>query len=215
LPVSFMINPALRQSPKHLTLLAHMVLGYTELEIRFAAIAGIALGLRYEVLNAAEKMYSEMTKIKVIDALCKRSFKSIGLGKEYNITRKMLYYCAGLRNSYAHSQWVRNGRSRHLDFFDGSEMFDGDVFDYGALKKKRLPLKLLREQAAYFEETRKWLLWLELTLGQRSEPNPYPWPRPQEMPPPPTHYSPPSRKPAPKKTTRPATPVKRRKSQRQ
>lgn len=208
-----MINPALRDSPKHLTLLAHMVLGYTELEMRYATIAGRILALDYEVLNAAEKIYSETTRIKMIHALCRRAFKFIGLGKEYSIAYKMIFYCAGLRNTYAHAQWIKESTSKGLKYVDGNEMFENDIPAYEDLPKKQLPLKLLREQATYFEVTRQWLLWLDLTLGQMQQGKPSLWKLPPEMPQPPKHYSPQSKKPDPKKTTPPAARVSRWKSE--
>lgn len=176
-----------------------MVLSYTELEISYAHIAGLMLGLKFEVLNAAEKIYSETQKIKVIHALCHRAFEKAGYTHEYHTTYKMMFYCAGLRNTYAHSQWLRNYGKKRLEFIDSNEMFDDYQRGFENLDKRVLPLKLLRQQAAYFELTRKWLLWFDLTLRQRGVRHPETWTKPPEMPPPPKHYVPPSPKRAPKR----------------
>lgn len=187
-----------------------MVLGYTEIEITYAHIAGLALGLKWEVLNASEKVFSETQKIKMIHALCRRAFEKTGLAQEYHTAHKMTFFCATLRNSYAHCQWVRNHKARRLEYYEGTENFESRDAFMDHLQKHPLSLRLLKQHAAYFQATREWLLWLEATIENRAKPSAerVNYVKPKEMPQPPKHYSPPSRRRARKKTGRPGKPSK-------
>lgn len=203
-----MINPALHESPRHLKLIASMVIGYSELEISFAHIAGLVLGLKFEVLHALEKVSSETGRIKIIHALSKGAFGTAGLSEEYHIARSMMFYCAGVRNRYAHCHWRRNSKTQPLEYVDGRDLFK-DAREIDQLPWKPITVKLLREQEAYFEGTRKWLMYLELTLGQRGKQHPDSWTKPPRMQQPPeSSLSPKLRRPRQRKThpARPAEP---------
>ena len=190
--MTLVLNPALHDSPRQARLIGSMVIGYSELELGFAHVAGLVLGLKWEVLHAMEKVYSETGKIKIIHALAKGAFEAAGLGEEYHITREMMFYCAGLRNQYAHCQYARNYDKKRLEFADGDDLYKVERELTPAIFKQ-ISVKLLREQVAFFVETRKWLLYLENTLQQRDARHPMALSRPLKMPQPPKHSSPPPR----------------------
>jgi hypothetical protein len=162
-----MINPALEQSPEHLKLIGPMVVGYPELEITFAHIAGLVLKLRWEVLNAAEQVLSETAKIKLIHALARRAFDATELKDDYQFAYQAIFYCSEWRNKYAHSQWKRE--DDELWFAHGRDFFEGADPTGDDLPWIAVPLQFLQEQEAYFEGTRKWLIWLEYTLITRNK----------------------------------------------
>lgn len=205
--MSVLLNPALYRLPRHQKLLGGMILGYTELEITFSHTAGLVLGLTFEVLHALEKVYSETGKIKVIHALTKAAFQRANLNEEYHTALKMITYCAEVRNRYAHCQFQQNFQKRgRLEFVEGPDLFKGASVGSKAddLPWRHLSLKLLQEQEAYFVETRKWLMYLEMKLQERAagkifeERNGRPrkltvWTKPRQMQQPPADSLPPPR----------------------
>lgn len=158
-----MINPALYQSPRHARLIGMMVVGYGELEITLALSAGFVLQQQFQVLHAIEKIMSESVRINVIDALASKAFDDLGFQPIYAEALGRIRYCLKIRNQYAHAHWSKFGK--HLKF-----VFAEDIFKHPEkeLPWKTLPLSVLKAQEAFFINTRKWLMYLEMRADKRT-----------------------------------------------
>lgn len=188
-----MINPALFQAPRHARLIGEMVIGYSELEIGFAHAAGLALGLKHEVLAATLGIYSETGKIRLIDKLARRAFEGEGMLDPFRTAKNMLLNCATIRNTYAHCQFrIVSGRHK-LEYATTDDLTKhGWPVSLEEIPWRPAPLRLLREQEAYFEGTRSWILYLELNLQQRGRRHQIDYRIPPTLPLP--RYSTPNRK---------------------
>lgn len=194
MPVSReVISPALLRFPRHANLIGEMVIGYTDLEITFCHAAGLIVNLKFEVLHAAENIISEIGKLKVINALARNAFKKAGLEQEFRTAYNMMSTCATIRNRYAHAQWVDHWKRFY--YVEGKGVFEKPDDD---LPKELLTLPILREQRAYFVETRRWVVWLEMTILARDAAlertrqtghlhSPQEWTKPKTLPPPRNH----------------------------
>ncbi|MFO1185380.1 MAG: hypothetical protein U1E56_11415 [Bauldia sp.] len=202
-----MINPALDRSPQHAKLIGSMVLGYTELEVSFMHAAALALRLEFPALHAFELILGETLKLKVIHALSRGTFAKTELGNAYAISHKMIHECLNIRNRYAHCNWRKDGRQ--LEFLDAKDIFKDGTAPQDDERWRRLTIPILKAQAAFFEGTRKWLLYLGLMLQASEDQKPL-WKAPPQMQPPPGHSERRKRSPArvgksrPHKRTKPS-----------
>ncbi len=156
-----MINPAFFYRREEAALLGDMVIGYGELEITFAHIAGLAIKHRYAVLEACHKVRSESGRIDIAHALSHEAMSDLGLGSEFAYTESALRFCLKVRNQYAHAQWG--------EFPDGLKFTNPEQAFARAAEGNSLEvlnLELLRLQEQFFENTRMWLIFLELNLRQ-------------------------------------------------
>lgn len=171
-----MINPAFISYPEEAALLGSMIIGYGELELSFAHIAGIALKQKYAVLEACHSIRSEGARLKLIDALAHEVFAKEGLSSEYEATHRAMNFCLKVRNLYTHAQWgeLETG----LNFTNPEEVFTRPL---KPVRWTPVSLELLEKQEAYFDNTRQWLLYLEAVLEARAKRRQSQWPRPQKM----------------------------------
>ena len=163
--------------PEEAALLGSMIIGYGELELSFAHIAGIALDQKYAVLEACHSIRSEGARLKLIDALAHASFTEKSLSGEYDLTHKAMKYCLKVRNQYAHAQWGDFGK--RLNFTNPEEAFRRPL---RPVKWTPVSRALLEKQEAYFDNTRHWLVYLEVTLDARGKRRQTQFPIPPKMP---------------------------------
>jgi hypothetical protein len=173
---SDMINPAFINFPEEASLLGAMVIGYGELDLSFAHMAGLAIGQTYAVLDACHVIRSESGRLDIANALAVNSFRQMKLGEEYEYSHKAVRFCLKLRNQHAHSQWGE---------IEGRLMFSSAE---GAFRQPLQPIRwnlitldLLKKQEAYFEHTRKCLLTLITLLEARGKTRFVPLLMPEEM----------------------------------
>ena len=155
-----MINPAFSNFKDELSLIGEMVIGYGELDISFSMICGLAIGRKMAVLRACQKVRSETSKIDVAAALAIDAFDDVGMLKEFDVALEQLKFCTKIRNAYAHSQWAEI--DGELKFLNADTAFKRPL---QPVKWLPIDIDLLRKQEAFFENTRMWLIWLELALG--------------------------------------------------
>lgn len=155
-----MINPAFIGFQEEASLLGAMVIGYGELDLTFANMAGIALGERYAVLEACHSVRSESARLKIADALAASALQKHELKVPYEIAHRGMRFCLKLRNQYAHAQWG-DLKVGYLSFTNAEDAFKRPLTK---TKWKKISIELLKEQEAFFENTRKWLIYLEITL---------------------------------------------------
>ena len=156
-----MINPALTKYHSECKIIGELILGYSELDLSFSYMCGIATGKRYELLNAVNKVRSEASRLDIADALAAPTFSSLGLKDEYASIKRSMLYCKDVRNQWAHSQWG-DMEPYGLAF----TRVDGDVFAQPTTPLKWLSVTtdLLEKQEAYFEHTRNCILVTESNL---------------------------------------------------
>jgi hypothetical protein len=162
-----MINPAFIQFPQEAALLGQMVIGYGELDLTFAHNCGMVISHQYAVLEACHSVRSESARLDIANALGFEAFHQTGLGAEYDLAHRAMRYCLKVRNLYSHVHW---GDMNGILCPANAEA----AFSRPLKPVKWVPVYLehLQEQEAYFEYTRKWLLWLQLTLGERGKRSP-------------------------------------------
>ena len=128
-------------------------------------------------------------------------------GNAYAISHKMIHECLNIRNRYAHCNWRKDGRQ--LEFLDAKDIFKDGTAPQDDERWRRLTIPILKAQAAFFEGTRKWLLYLGLMLQASEDQKPL-WKAPPQMQPPPGHSERRKRSPArvgksrPHKRTKPS-----------
>lgn len=169
-----MSNPALTRFPEHTRLMGIIVLSYPELFTAFSHCVGLALGLKYDALDALIQIESEKTKVQVGKAISSRSISRLGLTGEMDEICTSLRRCGEIRNTYAHDDVGDVGdklyvTERKPSYEDG-------------YKKSEITIDLLQRQLAYFSYTRSCLLHLEGTLQGHVRPASFP----QKMQPPPS-----------------------------
>lgn len=171
-----MINPAFINFPEEELFLGRMVIGYGELEISLIHLAGVAIGRKWEVLHACHCVRTEIGKIDIANALAKEAMATHGLGTEFSTLVGHMRHCLKIRNQYAHSHWGDlNGT---LSFMNADKTFETPM---KPINWKSLSIGLIKLQESFFENTRKWLLFLLITLEER-ERNHIPYlKRPEEM----------------------------------
>lgn len=164
LSVSGMINPAFINFPEEELYLGRIVIGYGELEILLIHLSGVAINQKWPVLDACHSVRTETGKIDIAVALAKDAMRAQGLGDEFDLSVKYLRHCLTIRNNYAHAHWGEFQGT--LKFMKADRAFERPL---KPVEWRELPLDLIKQQEAFFENTRKWLLYLLLVLEARAE----------------------------------------------
>ncbi|RUU97968.1 hypothetical protein EOA79_24065 [Mesorhizobium sp. M1A.F.Ca.IN.020.03.2.1] len=172
-----MINPAHEAYPEEARLIGLMVIGYSELDISLCLVGGLALGHKWAVLDALHTIKDEGTRLDVVGRLVRHIMVEKTLEPKFGETIGAMRYCKTVRNQYAHAQWAN---------FDGMLRFTStrDIHwrpDGGPTEWKAVDPVILRAQEAYFEYTRKCLLWLTFALEHPGKA--IRWPEHMEQPP--------------------------------
>ncbi|TGS86693.1 hypothetical protein EN817_17480 [Mesorhizobium sp. M3A.F.Ca.ET.174.01.1.1] len=171
-----MINPSHNAFPEESNLIGLMVIGYSELDICLCFIGGLAVGEKWAVLDAIHTIENEGTRLDLVNRLVRHKMVERGFEAKFGEAIGALRFCKGLRNQYAHAQWVHH--SGKLLFTNARDIpWKAD----GIIRWKSTNLELLKQQEAYFEYTRKCLMWLEAAFAwpERS----LVWPEHMDQPP--------------------------------
>ncbi|MBN9310512.1 hypothetical protein [Devosia sp.] len=156
-----MINPAFTRFPEEANLLGQLVLGYGELDISFALMAGMAIGKQFEVLHAVHQVRSETARLDIAHALSSKAFSSLGLKDDYVEAKSAVKHCLKIRNQYAHCHWA-DLHVLGLGFIN----VEGDYFAKAEPRFfKGVTVKLLQEQEAFFEYARHCVLTVQANIG--------------------------------------------------
>lgn len=164
-----MISPALSNRRDEAALIGLLVLGYSELDIMFCHVGGLALGNKSVVMDALHKIQNEGTRIDVVSRLVRHVFSTPEKSAQFGETLGAIKFCKTVRNQYAHAKWGDDGNG--LIFFNAHDAnwLNADPFAWKATN-----LALLKEQEAYFEYTRKCLLALEWELSYPNDSRTFP-----------------------------------------
>lgn len=181
-----MINPAFIAYPDEAALLGAMIIGYGELDLSFAHMAGLVVGQTYAVLDACHSVRSESARLDIAHALAAAAFKRANLESEYTYTHASTRFCLRLRNQFTHSQWA--DMDEGLSFTNAEGAFKAPLTK---IAWKRIDLDLLKKQEAYFEHTRLCILTLVHLLEQRGKSRFVPFHLPPRIPQPRMHLQPP------------------------
>jgi hypothetical protein len=151
-----MISPAHHEFPQEASLIGLLVIGYSELDITLCHVGGLALGEKWAVLDALHKIQNEGTRLDVVNRLVRHVFKAKGYEAKFGEAIGAISFCKTIRNQYAHAQWkTGNGQ---LWFTNPRRI---KWVANGPIEWKPTSLPVLEAQEAYFEYTRKCLMWLE------------------------------------------------------
>ncbi len=181
-----MINPAFIKRQEEAALLGTMVVGYGELDLSFASIAGMAIKHQFAVLEACHKVRSERGRLDIAIALSHEAFEEAGLKLQFCYTTQALGRCLRIRNQYAHAQWG-DVAGLGLCMTNPENSFQRPL---KPTKWQPVPLDLLTKQEAFFENTRKWIIFLEMTLRGQHDGRRCSLQEPPKMPLPNLHTSP-------------------------
>jgi hypothetical protein len=160
------LNPAFDQHPKEAALIGRMVTSFSELELTFGLIAGNALNDQALALRAIYRGRSTGGRIDLADVLIRNRIINTELASDYDDVLCAMRHCLKIRNNYAHCQW-----SPGLDglFFANLEEAASRAIGF-EMDQKHVDLNLLTEQEAFFDYTRRLLLWfgdrLEIKIGK-------------------------------------------------
>lgn len=160
------MNPALSRFPEHARLMGLMVLSYPELILMFSHCVGLALGLKYDALDALFEISSEKTRVQAGKALAARKVEQRGLTLEWTEVTRALQTCADIRNVYAHGNLADEGNRLFIA--------QGKLNLEAGFRRSEITAVLLQSQAAYFGYTRTCLLHLEWRLQDMQPPSPFP-----------------------------------------
>lgn len=159
-----MINPAFIKYPEEAKLLGEIVLGYGEIDLSFAMMAGAATGQKFALLHAVNQVRSETARIDIANALASEFFTALGLREYYDYALAAVRYCLKIRNQWAHSQWG------DMDPYGlAFTKTDGNVFapPIKPTEWRSVTIEVLRKQEEYFEHTRHWILVLDTIVQAR------------------------------------------------
>jgi hypothetical protein len=159
-----MINPAFISRQEEAALIGAMVIGYSDLELSFLAACGVAIDYQFAVLDACHSVRSETGRIDIAHALAEEAMENLSLTDEFNHAERQLRFCLKLRSSYAHSHWSDSPNG--LLFANVEKSFKRPL---KPAQFRLLALDLLREQESFFENTRAWLIYVELTARRIKE----------------------------------------------
>jgi hypothetical protein len=173
-----MFNPALHLFPKEAALVGLLVAGYGELDICLGHVCGLAVGDKYAVLEALNKVSSEQARIEIANSLAKHILEAKGFGTKFGEAVGAINLCRKIRNQYAHAQWL--GVDGKLGFVRAESI---NWRDKNSIRWSTLTVSVLENQEAYFEYTRKCLIWLEFQLGTPKPSVAIPWPKHMQRPP--------------------------------
>lgn len=171
-----MINPSHAAFPAEANLIGLMVLGYSELDITLCFVGGLALGQKWAVLSALHALDNESARLDMVNRLVKHVMIERGIDAKFGEAIGAMRHCKKIRNQYAHAQWI--DRNNTLMFASAKDIpWKAD----GVIQWKVTNFHLLQKQKAYFEYTRKCLIWLEAEFSMPH--NPLQWPPHMRQPP--------------------------------
>jgi hypothetical protein len=155
-----MINPALTKFPEEAALIGMLVIAYSELDISMVDAAGTVIGLRFPLLDAAEAVNSEMTRIELVKRMSQKHFAHIGLEPQFMHAVSCQDFCREVRNHYAHCHYADFEASTVLAVVKAKDLFSDQSMTVARMPWRHIDKGILLAQESFFENTRAWWLWL-------------------------------------------------------
>ena len=152
---------AFSRFPDEAVLIGRILGGYTDLEVDLMNCVRTARQDLDTVLKAMFRNRGESARLKVADAFGRQTYRSLGLGAQFEAAIGAMRYCMGIRNQYAHCVWWDDNTGQ-LTFANLEELADLNqvVNDLRGLTTHHLDVSLLQKQFAYFDYTSDFLMWL-------------------------------------------------------
>lgn len=148
----------LDRHPVERDLIGKIILAYGVLEVALLEAVSAALGGDiYTATRTIYRLKSESNKLEVADALVRPKMTALKLGPAWEDAYGAMKWCKGLRNTYAHSQWVSDpqGVLRFGDL-DKAAKTSGEKCQ---INMRPLTATVLQKQFEYFTQADHLLLW--------------------------------------------------------
>lgn len=148
----------LDKHPEERDLIGRIILAYGVLEVALLEAVSAVLGNDINMATRAiYRLKSESNRLEVADALVRPKMTAQKLGPAWEEAYGAMKWCKGVRNTYAHSQWVSDpaGILRFGDL-DKAAKSSGEKCQ---INMRPLTAPILRKQFAYFTQADHLLLW--------------------------------------------------------
>jgi len=178
--------PVLRSFPKQRVVLGRILLAYAELEMDLCGVVSYAHDLNIAI-KALYRMRGEGQRIQIADGLARQVYAAAKLETVFSEMIADMTYATGIRNQYAHCVWNRTGKK--LSFLDMEAIaYENGPADKAKTVKRRIDLKLLRQQETFFAYVQDCLLYLQSAIqAHQGIKVDKPWPKPAKVPRPPKY----------------------------
>jgi hypothetical protein len=153
--------PAFDKFPREASIIAHLLGGYTTIELSLMNCAHVARDDFDTVFKSMFRVRSETSRIDIADAFARHYYRKSKLGTQFEMAISSLRYCLQIRNQYAHCIWY-DDYSGLLAFTDMENVAKDCKFvtDFGSLPVYSVHFHLLDKQKAYFFYTKDMFTWL-------------------------------------------------------
>jgi hypothetical protein len=152
------IHIMLDRHPEERDLIGRIVLAYGVLEVALLEAVKAALGGDGNTATRAlYRLKSESNRLEVADALVRPKFSEKNLGRGWEEAYAAFKFCKGIRNTYAHSQWISDEQGV-LRFGD----LDKAAKTHGPkcqVIMRPITKGVLEKQYAYFMHADHLILW--------------------------------------------------------
>lgn len=147
----------LDKHPAERDLIGRIILLYGVLEVGLLQLVSAVLGGKiYTAQRILYRLRSESNRLEVADALIRSTLAEHHLSQAWEDAYSAMKFCKGIRNTYAHSQWLSdNGFLRFGDMDKTAKTRDGK----SQIDFHPLIAATLEKQLAYFTHTYHLLLW--------------------------------------------------------
>ena len=138
-----------------------MLGGYTDLELDLMHCVKAARDDLDTVLKAMYRARGESRRIDIAVAFGRPTYKSLGLGQEFDAAVAAVRHCTKIRNQYAHCTWW-DDYSGHLAFANLEEIAKADdvVQDLRGMSVHHASVEHLQAQFGYFVYASDLLIWV-------------------------------------------------------
>jgi hypothetical protein len=144
--------------PEERDLIGKIILAYGVMEVALLEATSAALdGNLTTAMRVLFRLKSESNRLEVADALIRPRFTKHRLGDAWHDAYLAFKFCKGVRNTYAHSQWVSDEHGV-LRFGDLDKAAQGHG-EKGKIDMRPLTKGVLVKQFAYFTHAEHLILW--------------------------------------------------------
>jgi len=147
----------LDKHPEERDLIGKIILAYGVLEV--ALLESVRAALNDDIYTATRVIYrlkSESNRLEVADALVRPKMTEKKLKLAWEEAYRAMKVCKGIRNTYAHSQWLSDkGTLRFGDLDKAAKSPEGKC----EINMRPITKPVLEQQYAYFTQTDHLLLW--------------------------------------------------------
>ena len=153
--------PAFDKFPREASIIAHLLGGYTTIELSLMNCAHIVRDDFDTVFKSMFRVRSEGSRIDIADAFARHYYRKHKLGTQFEMAISSIRYCLKIRNQYAHCIWY-DDYSGFLAFTDMEDVANDSKFvtDFRSLPVYNVHFHLLEKQKEYFYYTKDLFTWL-------------------------------------------------------